>query len=100
MSSRTEVGRKEVGTSQEAEGTLVWHSGQVGEGLETGRDQMVCGLVRNDEEVWIFPKGKAKLGKGCEPRNACDLIYVFKRISLALLWKLAWRGKSENHDIG
>lgn len=40
--------------SQKAEGTWVWQCGQVGESLEMGREQMVCSLVKNNEQVWIF----------------------------------------------
>lgn len=62
----------------------------MGEGLETGRDQLVCGLGRNNE-VWIFSKSKQNYGKDLSPGNVCDLIYVFKSISLTLLLRMDWR---------
>lgn len=65
-------GRKEIGMSQKAERTLVWHSGQVGRVRDRQRPDGVWSY-RNDEDVWNFSKGKASLS-----RNIYDLIYVSK----------------------
>jgi hypothetical protein len=75
-------GRKELDMSQKTDRTLVWLSGQLGEDV-IATDQMVCGLVRNDEEGWIFSKGKqGKTMPGSKQEDVCELMSVFKRISL------------------
>lgn len=46
---------------------------------------------RDDKEVWTFSKGRPKTTGRIEAGEGLQLIYVFKRISLTLLWWMDWR---------
>lgn len=46
----------------------------------------------DDKEVWTFSNGRPKTTGRIEAGECLQLIYVFKRISLTLLWWMNWRG--------